>query len=243
MTTITAAPDTDAGTITLTIAHTAPVTTLYRADGNGTHPVRLPPGTLPTGATGTLTVTDHEAALTGYIEYRTDTEQTAATLDGAVLPRFVLPSTPVYAVQVETVTNYTANRTSTSTVHEVINRPDPLLKLGRLRPRTGTLEVISATYAGTRDLEAVFERGAIVLYRQIEHQGADMYFHAEAIDTMPASGKWRTAISYREVTWPDGDIQTPAGWTFTGLAATGGTFNDVARDYRSFVDLTLGEQV
>jgi len=243
MTTITATPDTDAGTITLTIAHTAPVTSLYRADANGTRPVRLPAGVLPTAATGTLTVVDHEAAMTGYIEYRTNDAMTAATLAGAALPRFVLPFTPVYAVKVETVTNYAGARTSTSTAHEIIGRPDPVLNLGRLRPRVGSLEIIARTYADYRDVEAVFERGAIVLYRQTEHQGMDMYFHATGIAPAPDGGRWRVRLDYQEVTFPDGNLQTPAGWTFDALKAAGGTFNDVAQDYRNFTDLALKEKI
>lgn len=243
MTTITATPDTAAGTITLTIAHDAPVTSLYRADANGTRPVRLPAGVLPTGTAGTLTVTDHEAALTGYIEYRTNDAMTTLTLAGARLPRFVLPFTPVYAVQVETVNNYSAARTSTSTAHEVIGRPDPVLNLGRLRPRSGSLEIITRAYAGYRDVEAVFERGAIVLYRQTEHQGMDMYFHCPGITATPDGGRWRVRLDYQEVTFPDGNLQTPAGWTFTALKNAGGTFNDVAQDYRNFVDLALKEPI
>jgi hypothetical protein len=243
MTTITAAPDTDAGTITLTIVHDTPVTDLYRADANGTRPVRLPPGTLPTATSGTLTVTDHEAALTGHIEYRAGNALVFTNLDGAVRPRFTLPSTPVYAVQVETVTAYSAARTSTATVHQVINRPDPLVKLGRLRPRNGSLDIICRTYAEARTLEAVFERGAIVLYRQIEHQGMDMYFHGSDVTLTPVAGRWRVSVVYVEVTFPDGDIQTPAGWTFDALTAAGGSFNDVAQDYRSFTDLALGEKI
>lgn len=247
MTTITATPDNERGTIALELALTAPVTGLIRADANGTRPVRTSAGTFPTASSGTLSLVDHEAALTGAVQYRVQDAAPESTAVWTRLaggrPRFILPSVPVYAVIADIVTEYTASRTSRSTVHEVINRQDPLIALGRLRTRRGTLAIITDTHRQAQALEEMFERGQVTMYRQAENPGMDMYLVASAVDVapVPEAKAWRTMVTYIEVIHPLGDLLTRPDWTFQELAATGWSFDQVAQDYRSFVDLALGE--
>lgn len=245
MRTLTLTPDMRTGSVKIHLDNAAGVTELLRADLNGTRPVRLERGTLP--ATGTLTVTDWEPCLSGQVQYRIvhPLEEAAAwvSLPAAALPRFLLPSIPQFSVVCESVSQYDAARSSRSTFHEVIGRTGPLVAEGRLGLRTGKLVAEYGTYAEARDLEDLLERGQTAMYRQQEHPGLDMYFHAEAqaIRYTPDTGIWELEISYREVAFPTGPVLSAAAWTFDALADRHKTFSDVAAAYGTFHDLTIGE--
>lgn len=242
-----AVSDVENGRVTLTITPPGQVLGIVRADDNGTRPVRLPAGTLPAAAP--LTVTDFEPALSGQVQYRVKTsleELTAWTTLARpglpMAPRFILPHNPLYAVVVETVTDYSAARTTSATVHEIIGRPDPILALGLMRPRAGRLEVFSRTYQDARDLESLFERGQVAMYRQPENPGADMYLVALDLETRQEEQvAWITTINYQEVNAPAGDVLTRMDWTFDALAEAHDTFEDVTRAYANFNQLTISE--
>lgn len=247
--TTTAIADLETGKVTIRITGTGTVTSITRADDNGTRPVRLAAGQLP--AAGALTVTDHEPALSGLIQYRvtrsTGLESAWSTLARpglALYPRFILPANPLYSVEVETVTDYSAGRTSSATTHEIIGRPDPVLSLGQLRPRSGSLEVFTRTYQEARNVEALFERGQVAMYRQAENPGQDMYLVGTGLDTKPAEDAvaWLTTISYQEILFPSGPILTRPNWTFDALAAEYPSFEDVAQKFANFHQLTIGEE-
>lgn len=248
--TTTAVADLANATVTLRIT-AGKVAAITRADDNGTRPVRLPAGTLP--ATGPLVVTDYEPALSGHIQYRVTMADTLAqesawvTLarPGMLLaPRFILPANPLYSVAVETVTDYSAGRTSSSTTHEIIGRPDPIMSLGQLRPRTGKLEVFTRTYQEARNLEALFERGQVALYRQAENPGQDMYLVVQDLDTKPADETvaWLTGISYQELSWPSGPVLSRPDWTFEALAREFATFEALPETFANFNQLTVNER-
>lgn len=224
---------------------------IYRADSNGTREVRLRAGILPAGQGGQLALEDHEAALSGPIEYRLHTAfQSTATaslrhglgtgLDRLLLPRFSIPTHPQFSVEVETVTAFSGARRSRSTVHRGINRATPLVALGRLEPRTGTLEVVFDTPAQARELEALFEYGHTVMYRQAEHPGMDLYFIAETVELVPDDdGGWIFTIAYVETGPPSGDV-APGNWTFNNLRDSLGSFTNTAIEFPSFDDLAAG---
>lgn len=245
MATLTLTPDARTGSVVLKIDNATGVTAIVRADVNGTRPVRLERGTLP--AKTALTVTDWEPALSGLIQYRLvglPLEASAWTaLPGAELPRFVLPSIPQFSVVVQTVTGYNAARDSRSIFHKVIDRAAPLVAEGQLEPRTGTLTCLFESYAEAKDLEDLLERGQTVMYRQQEHPGLDMYFHATrtAVDVDTDTDTWTLAVDYVEVAFPAGNVLSAAAWTFEALAAKYSTFEAVNEAYGSFHDLTIGE--
>lgn len=243
MATLTLTPDYRTGSVALGIDNAKGVTAILRADINGTRPVRLERGTLP--ATGKLTVTDWEPALSGLIQYSlVGTEASAWTaLPGAELPRFVLPSIPQFSVVAQTVTEYSAARESRAVFHKVIGRTAPLVAEGRLEPRTGTLTCLFDSYAEAKDLEDLLERGQTVMYRQQEHPGLDMYFHPSraTVNVDPETETWTLGVDYVEVAPPSGYVLSAAAWTFDALAAKYGTFDAVTAAYGSFHDLTIGE--
>lgn len=234
------------GSVRLNIDSTAAVTSVVRADANGTRPVRTRAGLLP--RTGVFAVYDFEPSISGALNYRvTSSEGTVevwtslATGDG-MNPIFTLPSVPEYFVSVELVTDYSAARESRSTIHEVIGRDDPMIALGNLRTRRGTLEIWSAEYQQARNLETLVERGQIAQYRQSEHPGMDMYLAVTSLDTAPDEDKWKTSLGYAEVNWPLGDVISDPAWTFTALAAGHPSFTAVAQEYDNFHQLTIGEE-
>lgn len=242
---LTLTPDPRTGSVELTLSSAAGVTAILRADVNGTRPVRLERTALP--AKGKLTVTDWEPALSGLIQYRLvgpAVEDSAWTaLPGAELPRFVLPSIPQFSVVAQAVTEYSAARESRSIFHKVIGRAAPLVAEGELEPRTGNLTCLFDTYAEAKDLEDLLERGQTVMYRQQEHPGLDMYFHASRASVSPdmESQTWTLTVDYTEVAFPAGHVLSAAAWTFDALAKRYQSFNAVTEAYSSFHDLTIGE--
>lgn len=241
---ITLTPDLEAGTVTIRLENANGVSQILRADANGTRPVRLRAGELP-GA-GVVTVTDYEPAISGGLMYRVvstepELEPAWTTLDGADLPRFIIPAIPTLAVVAELVHGYSASRPSRSIFHEIIDREDPLVAAATSGSRRGTLDVWFESYPSAKDLDDLLSRGVVVMYRQAEHPGMDMYFHAESTDITPDETCWKLSIGYREVAFPPGNVLALPSWTFAKLATTGGTFTDVRNDYRSFAELTINE--
>lgn len=255
MTTITATPDPDTASVVLLVTPTATVTSLLRSDANGTHPVRTLAGVLP--ITGPVVVTDYEASLAGTITYTTSgatpaagaAVTTALDLDQQWL---MVPVVPQWSLQVDAapparnpgVLDFTGQRTSASTVHQVIGRADPLVALGPLLLRTGTLEVWCAGLAQARTLEAAYDRGEVVLLRQ-QVPGLDLYHVATqtAIAADPAltvPRRWHLTVTYAEVDWPPGDQVGTLGWSIDDVTATYATVSVVALTYATINDLTVG---
>lgn len=257
MSLITATPDPVTGTVRLELEDGANYAGIARADHNGTRPVRTR-ANQKAAAPGPRTIIDYEPSLSGLIQYSlieaapssTPPEPTWTTLGGGLagpampsdLPRFILPSIPQFSVVVDTVHGYTAARTTRSTFHEIIGRDDSIVAEGRLTPRKGSLEVWLAEYIDARNLDNMLERGQVALYRQAEHPGMDMYFHVESTDVAPDEGAWKMSIAYREVDFPPGDVISGDGWTFNALKGRE-SFYTVARDFRSFLDLAIGQTV
>jgi hypothetical protein len=242
--TLTATPDPSSGTVALQLTSPADVLTLTRSDVNGTRPVRVPAGTIP--GSGTLTITDYEPALTGQIQYRattaTDPEASAWVTLGGGLPRFVMPSIPLYSVEVDTVYAYSAPRATRGTVHEVVGRADPIIVAGRMGTRRGTLGIVCDDHGDVLRLTSMMERGQTVLYRQSDNPGMDMYFYPLGVAPAPSSGKWELSVDYVELAYPSGPVQSDPSWTFGKLARTATTFAKVSTDYADFNALTLNEK-
>lgn len=242
--TVEAAADQGAALVKLTIESTATIVSITRADANGTRPVRLPAATLPAPG-GTLVVKDYEAALSGPVKYTARTADaegfTWSALD-LTLPRFVMPSLPLFTVEVDTVFDYAATRESRATVHYVVGRTDPIVIQARMGTRTGSLGILCPDHGAVVRLLAMLSRGQTVLYRQAEHQGVDMYFIPLSAALKPGGRSWEVDVSYVEVGFPSAPVQSDPSWTFAKLASTGGTFAQVATDYQDYIDLTLNRK-
>lgn len=232
----------------LVIQPTSAVTKLVRADSNGTRSVRVFNGTWPSSATEELVVIDYEPSLVGAVEYRLSTatenlSEWTTMEDGTnYLPRFNLPAIPFYSAEVKTVYTYDAARASRATVHAILGRNDPIIIQGRLETRRGSMSCVFESHAEAIAFIQILERGQAVFYRQAEHAGLDMYFVASDVQTAPQDNLWTVIVSFIEVDSPRTGLAAAGNWTFEKLAKTGNSFDQVAMDYRSFTELTLGEK-
>lgn len=199
-------------------------TTIRRTDANGTSVVvRENDGgqdAVGTSGSATMTVTDYEAALTGPVSYTvTDGNGGTATANLAApsapglsltLPATSAPGVPVaptYA-QVDRLTRYSETSPSRSTVHEVINRADPIVNPGPLGYRSGVFVIWAKDFATARQVRAMLALGLTAHLRQPDFPGLDLYFTVvgdvtiehEDEDTSPR--RWSVTIAYQEVAAP-----------------------------------------
>ena len=173
---------------------------------------------------------------------------TASTsLDLGGKPWLLVPIAPNYSEQVETITGYTATRDTSSTVHNVIGRPDPVVVMGKLGTRKGSLEVFTKSLADAARVARVFDRGEVVLVKQ-GVPGLDMYLAALSLDLAPyqvqgeADTRYKLTVDYREVVRPPGDLAGALGWTFDALAQAHVTFDAQKASYATFDNMTLGDR-
>jgi hypothetical protein len=230
---MTATPHPEAGYISLRFDDASGMTGILRADVNGNRLVRLHSTELP--ASGVLTVLDWEAALSGPVYYRLYSAigEVWTSLD-AVEPRFILPHRPYVSSVPDMITNYSASRASTATFHKVIDRPDPVVLEGALGLRRGSLEAWFPDYMGARDLEDLLNTGNVVMFRQAEHPGQDMYFRAENTSISPDEDGWKLALDYLESPFPTGYVLPSKSWSFNRLAIDEPNFAAVRDGYASF---------
>jgi len=219
---------------------------LTRSDANGIVPVRLFEGQGISG--GALIVTDYEPSLTGPLTYTVNTTTAATVTTTLALQEtwLTVPVAPQYSAQADLVTGLTSARETTTTVHKIINRPDPILTLGALRLRSGSLTVWCPSYAVGRTLEAVYGRGEIVMLRQSDYAGLDM-FHAATgnvslalEDTMTPTRRWLLSVDYTEVKRPSGALTGAIGWTYAASTARNATYGASALEFPTYGDLLIG---
>lgn len=245
--TLTPDPGTASVRLTLTGAPAGPVT-IARVDANGARPVRLLAGQEPIA--GDLTVTDYEPALAGdLIRYDVKdgagvTVSASTTLAGVTRPQLQLAALPQYRLALDLVTGYGADRAGTTTVHDVIGRTDPVVTLGRLGTRRGTLTLWAADHGAARAVEQLADRSNVLLLRQGDHSGMDLYFVATRTGVTPddeatSPRRWSVELDYVEVAAPTGNLLGALGWTFEDVA-TLGSFAALPATFATFTDLTVG---
>lgn len=226
---------------------------LVRSDANGTNPVRLyeDQGL----SDGVLIHTDAEPATTGLIAYTatlldvgtsaTQTVSASTTLDGLVTETRIAPAVlPARGVWVRLITQYGATRETTTTVAQVINRPDPLVTLGVQATRTGSLSILCESYPVALGVAAAYNAGEVMLLRQPDHAGLDMYHVGTRVQIDPdiETGRWIVTLDYVEVAVPTAPLRGSIGWTFGASLALDPTFAASRVRFPTFVDLTVGPQ-
>lgn len=252
MTTITAVPDAGRGAVLLTVTPTSPLVRVIRTDVNGSRAVRFPEGFLPLPAGVTRGLYDFEAALSGPVRYDVDDGAqgaSAETVLGLADPWFTTPGTPQVPrsrFRATMVTTYDAERSNSTTFHEPIGRRGPLAAIGQLSLRRGVMEVHCPDYGRLTDLLWLLGRGEIVMYRQAENIGQDMYFLPAGVTEAPAAGtegEWLLTMSYVEVDWPAAPARIYSPWTFETLAAAYPTFEDLPKNYHTLEQLAENEVI
>lgn len=218
---------------------------LTRTDANGVQTVRLLSGQALSN--GSLVVTDHEAALVGDVTYTfrsgtnalasvtTSLAGAATTLAPSVFPQFGI--TDVF------VTGYDAQRESGTRVHEVIGRSDPVARIGAMKTRRGTLSVWCEDYAGTQSVLDVYARGEVVLLRQPNHAGLDLYHVTTGVRQGAYDSefkRWRLDVDFIEVASPLGPLLGTVGWTWDNVAQTFATWDDAQAFFATWNELQIG---
>lgn len=250
MTTLTTTPDIATASVLLSITKTATVTRIERTDINGTHEVRVPAYTLPSTGTGKLYVTDYEAAhgLSTYRVYHSGTAVAATATATLTLssPWLFVPVLPELSAAVTQITTYQSARSSSTILHKVIDRREPVVKMGKLGLREGQLDIWCPDYLTTRTLDAAVDSGEILMLRQ-EVPRLDMWFTVSDTDVQPISEegaltKYRYTVRFHETLRPEGLLKGARGWTFDELAASFSTFDQVTATYTSFDNLHISRE-
>jgi hypothetical protein len=250
MPTITAELLPDIGAIRLTIGTTLALASLVRADSTGTADVRVRQGGLAAPAAGSSMIhTDYEPAQGGVIYTATDTAGASAQVSvqfALASPWLLVPVLPNYSSQLQTVTFYSAKGTSHSTVHQPPGRPDPVVVLRSFGSKQGTLGLWAGSHQAAQALYDTITRGQVLMLRQPEHLGQDMYFIAQeaTIDVLAVAGSgtvWGVSCSYIQVARPMDPLGAALGWTFAGVSASASSFAELRSRYATFEDLRLNE--
>lgn len=239
MTTLTVAAHNNGTAATLTLTPSVSVTAITRTDSNGTVAIRVPAGTFPRSSP--VALTDWEPALGSTVTYSVPGAVAAITL-GSALPWLVAPLRPDMSQPVEMITDYAAGRISLGTIHQVVDRIDPLVALGRLAARSGSLTAWVPSYAAGRSLEDMIDRAGVLMLKQAQHAGQDMYFITTSCELVsdPEDG-WTLTLAYQEITRPLSPINT-AVWTFASVSHSFASFANVSSKYADFEMLSINDQ-
>lgn len=230
------------------------IANLMRTDANGTREVRLPPG-LPLLSSGVYTVDDFEHSLIGNVKYTAvvttpgGADQTGSKMvnvDGLWTDSFIAPAVlPRLGSSARIVESYGAESPTSSVIHDVIGRRDPLVAIGIQRLRRGTMRVWATDYAHAQDIVQTAGRGHILFWRQPDHPGLDMYFVAGAANVGPYDARtetrrWFVDLPYTEVKSPDSPLLGTIAWNFAASTDRNGTFFDSLDEFTTFADLLIG---
>lgn len=200
-------------------------------------------------------VTDYEAA-SGPIRY--DVEDLAGRLESLDVTGFVLdapwlftPVIPGYSRKAVSVTGIDTEFEDRSTVHSgLLGRPDPVVVLRPLGLRSGTMEIYAGTYAAALEILSPLQRATVMMLRQPEHAGMDMYFapaggSPKIVSLVTNAGEtvWGVHVPYVEVKRPEGLIAGALGWTYADLAAAVPRYSDLRLTFASYADMRLNKRI
>jgi hypothetical protein len=250
VTALTLTPNTEAATIALVVTG-APAgdVTITRVDANGANPVRRQTGHVPSG--GGIIVIDYEPAMVGTVRYDVYdsalvTTSASTTLDTpGMLPRIAQVQLPAVVAVPDAVTGYDAARSSATVVHWVEGRQDPVVILRPAHTRQGTLTAWASSYAAGEAILDVLAPGVILMLRQADHAGMDMYLaviesRVSPLDQLTDGWSWAVNATYVEVKPPTLPLLGAAGWTFADVTAGYVTFASVVSSFATFTDLAIG---
>jgi hypothetical protein len=245
LTTLTITPNAATGSHQLSIVPTGTVTRIQRTDANGSYDVRTLTGQLPwTVAQGTLTLDDYEAA-NGSATYTVTTAADVVTAVAVLTLAKVwlgVPVTPQFSAQVDAVLDYGAGLDSRATVLEPDGSPFAVVVTRSASSRRGNLELFAGDYPAALALLRLVGRGQVVLLRQSQHAGMDMFFVATSADikalvVAQGDSRFSVKVSYIEVPRPTSPLSGALGWTWAELKNTYATWGDVFADFATWGDV------
>jgi len=232
------------------------LTSLVRSDANGTRSVRRYEG--QELSAGVLVTTDPEAALIGLVKYtakvldnlanKTITVDATADFNGSVTRSRIAPaSLPSQGGWYDLATGLSIGRATTSAVAQVINRPDPLVTLGSQTLRSGTVSIFCDTFETGMALERVFNLGEVVLLRQPDYMGLDMYLvgtrtSLDLQEEVTDPRRWVLSVDYTEVAAPTTPLRGSIGWTIAESYARNATLAASRAEFPTVLSLLVGPQ-
>lgn len=192
-----------------------------------------------------LVLDDYEASA-GTSTYTVTTALDTVSGSGALTidsPWLGLPVTPQFSARVDSVTGYEAGVDSLSTVIEPSGGNVPLVIFRGGSTRRGSLDVWAGSYAAALALLRLVQRGQIIMLRQAENPGMDMFFHASraGITTLlqPANKPtvFGVRLDYIEVGRPAAPLSGALGWTWGTLKNSAASWADVFAGYATWGDI------
>ena len=252
MATITAELLPETAAIRLTITTTTALVSLVRADNNGTANVRTRGddvlGFIPAPGVD-IVATDYEPSAGTVVYTATDTAGATAqvtvefTLD---TPWIFVPVMPNYSSQLQTVTAYNAQVPGRSTVHEPLGKQAPTVVIRAMGTKRGQLGLWAGTHQAAQGILDTLSRGEVLMLRQQEHAGMDMYFIAldADLDTLTVAGAGTllgVTVRYLQVSRPVGNLAAALGWDFAALGASAPDFAALTTKYATFEAMRLNE--
>ena len=191
-----------------------------------------------------LVLIDYEAA-SGVVSYVTGLGSKLTSWD-IESPWIFVPVMPNYSARLTSVLDYSAGGDSLGTIHEMLGRTDPVAVLRGMGTRSGTLQLWAGTYDDAAAVVDACARGEVLMLRQPEHQGMDMYFTALNYNVRPlavggAATVWGIDLAYRELARPADPLAGALGWTFAALAAAYPNFRTLPQKYSNFQNMKLNE--
>lgn len=235
------------GALRLTLSMDFEVLAITRTDANGTATVRLRDDVLPS-ILSPLIVEDFEASA-GPVSYTISGDVESHTMPAVMVldsPWLSVPIMQTYSQRVESVLEYGAELAGRASVIEFPGRRDVVAVLRKMALRRGTMQLWAGDYAGAASIRGVLSRGEIVMLRQPDHAGMDMYFITESASIDPLTTEsgasiWAVSVTYIEVLRPGGFLASAPGWDFAQLAAAYQDFQAVAITFADFQSLALNE--
>lgn len=234
------------------------IDSITRSDANGAAQVRTREDLYPLPAAERAVIDDFEAA-EGAVTYIISgpyppgglTGRGTLTLSGHMKlsgPWLGVPIMQSEAQPLESVLTYAATVAGRATVHEPVSRRDPIVILRKMSTRRGSMEVWGGRYEATDSILSALTRGEVMMLRQAEHAGQDMYFIAEQASVNTISEdmletQFSISIEYVEVSRPLGFIASVPGWDFSQLAASAPDFLTLATRYANFQTQALDERL
>ncbi|QIN94478.1 minor tail protein [Arthrobacter phage Whytu] len=199
--------------------------------------------------------TDYEAA-SGPVAYDlVNGAGELVTLDvaGFVLdaPWLFTPLIPGYSRKAVSVTGLDTEFGDMSTVHSgLLGRSDPVVVLRPLGLRSGTMDIYAGTYAAALEILSPLQRATVMMLRQPEHAGLDMYFAPAggspkivSLVTNGGATVFGVQVPYIEVKRPEGPIAGALGWTYADLAAAVPRYSDLRRTFATYADMRLNKRI
>lgn len=245
MTTLTITPNPATGSHQLSIVPTGTVTRIQRTDANGSYDVRTMTDQLPwLTSQGTLVLDDYEPA-NGSAVYTVTTNADTVTGSAVLVlgdPWLGVPVTPQFSARLKAVIGYDSGVESRTTIVEPDGAKFPVVISRSGSSRRGSMELYAGDYPAALDLLKLVGRGQVILLRQAQHTGMDMFFIATraSLKTLRVDAErtlFGVEVTYIEVSRPGSPLSGALGWTWGALKTEYATWGDVFTDYATWGDV------